>query len=135
MPPPEPLADQHMGHDQADDRQNEEEFRGAFSPGRLGKRTQPPHAILEQDGKQSGGHANHARKQDEGVGRPEPVPKLSLQTFEATEDSRFLLRFVCHGSCLPHPSRMRTPQTRMSSTCSSSASLRQASIRCLSSSS
>ena len=89
----------------------------------------------EQDGKQSGGHADQAREQDERVGRPEPVPELSLQVVKATEDSRFLLRLACHGFFLRHPSRMRTPQTRMSSTCSSSASLRQASIRCRSSSS
>ena len=135
MPAPEPLADEHVGQDEARDRQEEEEFRGAFPPSRLGKGTQPPHAILEQDGKQSGGHADQAREQDERVGRPEPVPELSLQVVKATEDSRFLLRLACHGFFLRHPSRMRTPQTRMSSTCSSSASLRQASIRCRSSSS
>ena len=125
MPAPEDLVHEQVRQDQTDDGQDEQQLLRATGAREVGRdRSQP--TILEEDGQQTGRHADEPSQEDDAIAGPQFAPQLELQ--EAGQNSQLGQAAGGAGSSA-HPSRTRTPQIKMSSTCSSPAIVRQCSMR------
>ena len=125
VPAPEDLVHEQVGQDQADDGQDEQQLLRATGAREGGQGPEPADAILEEDGQQAGRHADEPGQEDDAIAGTQFAPQLELQ--EAGQNSQPGQAAGGAGSSA-HPSRTRTPQIKMSSTCSSPAMVRQCSM-------